>query len=417
MVVDYPGNSKVVRWGDKLPLVLILCWAVSAPVSIAVSQVFIGLSFAAVVFRYVVRLIFKAPVDDFHPFKNATVWLLIAIGVWVVTQIPSVLTSPDPGRSWFGFGQSDWLMLLCLAILWSGANDRWIIGWMVGLGISSSCAGLHGVWQHFMGWDYVRDEALIGMGPFFRAEGFFDFYLTFAGVQLGVLGLMIRLAFWKGSTIPRWYWWMFAVLIGLSLWATYGRGAWVGAMVALCVVALGTGGWKRLLIWVAGAAVVVAVIFIVVPEAGGRIGSVFQVADSGRAALWRGAIQMFEDHPITGIGIGRFQEVFPSVFQGGGYVDSFCHAHSDPLNRLAETGIMGVLGMVMMWGVLGWMGWKVWRERHSGIMIIVGQAAAIGLLGLWVAGWSQCYITDAEVGAVWWFMVGLLGVSFRDSQA
>ena len=104
MVVDYPGDSVVVRWGDKLPLVFILCWAVSAPISIAVSQVFIGLSFAAVVFRYVARLATKTLADDFQPFNNTVVWLLVAIGIWVVTQIPSILTSLDSDRSWMGFG-------------------------------------------------------------------------------------------------------------------------------------------------------------------------------------------------------------------------------------------------------------------------------------------------------------------------
>ena len=108
-------------------------------------------------------------------------------------------------------------------------------------------------------------------------------------------------------------------------------------------------------------------------------------------------------------------EWFPEYFQGGAYVRSFCHAHSDPLNRMAETGMLGVLGMLWMWGVLLLMGIRLWRLKSNEPIIMVGRGAAIGLLALWVAGWSQCYYTDAEVGALWWFMVGLMGLVYIES--
>lgn len=392
-------------WIDTLPAVFVLCWTLAAPVSIAVSQVLIGLAFVAVL----VRLIYARFRTGFFIQDKL---LLVGIGVWLLSQIPSVLFSPNAAVSWRGLGESDWLILLCLTVVWSEPSERWLVWWLRGLGVSCSIAAIYAIWQHFQGWDFVRDEVLIGMGIFFRGEGFLGFYLTFAGVQLVVFGLLATVVAAKLSGKIKWYWVFFTVLVGLSLWVTYARGAWVGAVIGLLVMGFGTGGWKRGLIWFGTIIGVAVLIVLLVPEASGRIESLLQLGDSGRGALWRGALLMVGDQPLTGIGIGRFQEMFPSVFNGSVYVDSYCHAHSDPLNRLAETGVIGVMGMMITWGIIGWMGWKVWRFRSFNHYIIVGRGASIGLLMLWVAGWSQCYYTDAEVGAVWWFMVGLVGVGY-----
>jgi O-antigen ligase len=403
-----PATTSKPHWADVLPAICIFGWTLTAPVSITVSQVFIGMSFAAVIIRIPLRR--AAPV--LHPKM-----LLISIAGWLLLQIPSVLASPHPTSSWIGFGSSDWLIVLCLAVWWSDPSDRWLLVWCLGLGIASSCAALYALWQHFAGVDLVRAETLTSMGPFFRAQGFFDFYLTFAGVQLAVLMITGTLAMSSSTLKSKHIWILFAVPIALSLWATYGRGAWVGALVALIVAAFLTGGLRRGLWWVGTVACAALVVALVVPESAGRLATVFQLGESGRMALWRGAVRMFAHHPITGVGINQFQEVFPNVYYGQGYLDSFCHAHSDPLNRLAETGIVGIIGAIVLWIVLSWMGWNLWRSRTKDVGVTIGKAAAIGLLALWVAGWSQCYYTDAEVGAVWWFMVGLLALSYRKISA
>jgi O-antigen ligase len=404
-VADDRQRSLIHVWLDWLPAVFILCWTLAAPVSIAVSQVFIGLAFAAVL----VRLVFSRFRTGFFTQNKL---LLVGIGVWLLSQLPSVLFSPDTAVSWRGLGESDWLILLCLAVVWSEPSERWVLWWLRGLGLSCSIAAIYAIWQHFQGWDLVRDEVLIGMGIFFRGEGFLGFYLTFAGVQLVVFGMLVTVMVSKLFGKIKWYWVVFTVLVGLSLWVTYARGAWVGAVVGLLVLGFGTGGWRRGLIWFGTIVVVAVLVVLLVPEVSGRIESLLQLGDSGRGALWRGALLMVNDQPLTGIGIGRFQEMFPSVFNGSVYVDSYCHAHSDPLNRLAETGVIGVMGMMITWGILCWMGWRVWRFRTSSQLVMIGRGSSIGLLMLWVAGWSQCYYTDAEVGALWWFVVGLLGVGY-----
>ena len=415
-MLDSSLSSVSERWSAHFPCWCILGWAVSAPVSIAVSQVFIGLSFTAVLIRIVFQLLRKKSPENpiatiLLPDGKSTIIFLITIGIWLMSQIPSLLFSPEPAVSWQGFGSSEWLIILSLSVLWSGANDKWIIRWILGLGVVSSVVAVYALWQHFNGWNYVTGQSLTPMGLFYRAEGFFSSCMTLAGFQLAIFSVVGTIAISKLSPKPRWMWGLIPVLVGLSLVTTYTRGAWVAAIIVLVILLVRMKGWKQCWLWLAATVLIVIGVIFLMPETLGRLESAFQINGSGRLSLWQGAVEMWRSHPWTGIGIGRFQEVFPTIYSGSGFVDSYCHAHSDPLNRLAETGIMGILGAVVLWGVIAWMGWRLWRVGNPSVRTVLGQAGAIGLLALWIAGWSQCYYTDAEVGAMWWFMVGLMGIA------
>jgi len=77
-----------------------------------------------------------------------------------------------------------------------------------------------------------------------------------------------------------------------------------------------------------------------------RIGD---VSRSRRASMFRGAEQIFLDHPVKGIGLGTIVTVFPRYDAGydGLVVD---HVHNDYIEALAETGILGGLcGVAFLW--------------------------------------------------------------------
>ncbi|HYL68928.1 MAG TPA: O-antigen ligase family protein [Candidatus Limnocylindria bacterium] len=61
-----------------------------------------------------------------------------------------------------------------------------------------------------------------------------------------------------------------------------------------------------------------------------------------RATMFRGALHVFLDHPITGAGLGTLVTVYPRYETGydGRVVD---HAHNDYIELLAETGVLGGL--------------------------------------------------------------------------
>ncbi len=62
-----------------------------------------------------------------------------------------------------------------------------------------------------------------------------------------------------------------------------------------------------------------------------------------RYRLWAAGIQMWQDHPITGVGIGMYPYELP--FYGSGIPQHYLHlvAHSTYIQLLSETGIVGLL--------------------------------------------------------------------------
>jgi len=66
-----------------------------------------------------------------------------------------------------------------------------------------------------------------------------------------------------------------------------------------------------------------------------------------RRVIWNGAAEMFMERPVTGWGTGSFQREFPSFrdpdFQRYGVSTNTVHAHSEPLEILAENGLAGFL--------------------------------------------------------------------------
>lgn len=71
-----------------------------------------------------------------------------------------------------------------------------------------------------------------------------------------------------------------------------------------------------------------------------------------RLAVWRESLRLFRSHPVTGTGLGTYDEVAYSVdgstaepnFRGNGW-----HAHNTYLHVMVEAGIIGLLAWCYFW--------------------------------------------------------------------
>lgn len=73
------------------------------------------------------------------------------------------------------------------------------------------------------------------------------------------------------------------------------------------------------------------------------------VPGARRISMFRGAADIFLDHPIKGCGLGTLVDVYPryETAYDGKLVD---HVHNDYIEALAETGLLGGLcGIVFLW--------------------------------------------------------------------
>jgi O-antigen ligase/tetratricopeptide (TPR) repeat protein len=121
--------------------------------------------------------------------------------------------------------------------------------------------------------------------------------------------------------------------------------------------------------------------FVIISVTRERAGN---TSDEGRLDMWRSAVAILGDHPITGVGPGIFGRAFrtyrdPTIVQ-----DKLASAHNAYLNTAAETGLIGIA--VSIWlGVAFMLAWyRNWKQTPSRGRKIRLEAALGALIGLGV---------------------------------
>jgi len=69
-------------------------------------------------------------------------------------------------------------------------------------------------------------------------------------------------------------------------------------------------------------------------------------SEGSRPDLWRGAVLLWRDSPWLGTGLGTYGDVSPAT-QSPAVPGRVEHAHSEPLELLAETGLLGVAAALL----------------------------------------------------------------------
>lgn len=159
---------------------------------------------------------------------------------------------------------------------------------------------------------------------------------------------------------------MFTCLLVGALLLTGARTAWLAATVGCALVTIGKrpAGARVFLLAACLAAVSTACVFAAPQFTVERIASTFSPGDAGanlRKWFWLGAWHVFEENPVAGIGLGRFQYWGASylgnvLWEPGGeriahnilHVE---HPHNEYLAILAEFGAAGV-AIVLVLAVL-----------------------------------------------------------------
>jgi len=196
------------------------------------------------------------------------------------------------------------------------------------------------------------DGRLIGIGVMANAN------LAAAGMGAALIWLWPwRFDHW-GWNVARW---MAVAILALFVLLTFTRSAWAALFVALVVMALCDGGRRA---WIYACMIClmgllgVALGFNVLMERGLSL----------RPQIFAGALHLFEQHPLRGLGQGTSF----SIAAGNEVLD---HAHNMFAQLAIELGLPALLLWAGIWLALGW---RAWRHRHDGLGLLV--------LGLWVFG-------------------------------
>jgi O-antigen ligase len=95
---------------------------------------------------------------------------------------------------------------------------------------------------------------------------------------------------------------------------------------------------------------------------------------SGRVAVWRDTLRMATAFPAVGAGFGSFAAIYPS-FRSPDVRRFYDHAHNDPLQVLAEGGILGAAFLALVVGPI--LACAVRAIARGGRPLAAGIAAAL----------------------------------------
>ncbi|MCK4560820.1 MAG: O-antigen ligase family protein [Calditrichia bacterium] len=380
-------------------------FAFFAPLSIAASQIFIGIALLGWLLKMFQERSFvwkRTPLD-------------IPILIYVITQIIAVLLSRDIATGLGAWINTDWFILFyyaCINLIDSEEDFSWI---PIILAISGSISAIYGIVQHFVGIDFVRDLTLTSRGDFFRAAGFFSLSLTYGGIQLGLFLFLFPFTFLQELKINKSVFRIILLLLFASIIASYARSAWLGlGMITLILPILLR---KKIVYYLWGALLLLFIlVYFIHPDLLFRYGifSMFDTSESApynnlvRIKLWQSTWAMIQDNWLFGIGYSDYTQIFSSYkipFDYGGLNDP----HNDFLKVMALSGLIGGLAYIVVW-------FRFLKEQCSKILTGISQisfwqagvlGSTLAVISFLTAGLAQEYYHDAEVAELWWFIVAL----------
>lgn len=112
-----------------------------------------------------------------------------------------------------------------------------------------------------------------------------------------------------------------------------------------------------------------------------RATTIISASGSGRAQFWEAALEAFGEEPVRGIGAGGFGDYWN---ENGELSTPAENAHSEPLEVLAELGLLGFIPFAALIAVI--LGCAVSRARAADPE--EGAAAALGLLAAGMLGFA-----------------------------
>ncbi|MBI4320992.1 MAG: O-antigen ligase family protein [Chloroflexi bacterium] len=268
---------------------------------------------------------------------------------------------------------ADWMRAASLLIiftlvyhLFQTKEDIVQVLWAIGL--SSVLPVVMGSFQFASGGG-VSVEGFDRVYGTFVVPPIYAFYLVLLGPLLGVI-LANTHQGWARAALAAWL-----VFVAVNLFATYTRGAWIGAGLAL--LAMGALRFRKLLLVLPVAAII---ILVAVPQVADRFADLgyekgevsYKEANTlaWRTKYWREKVLGLEGaNLLVGAGLGTIRKA------------NEMDAHNDYLRLFVETGAIGLLSYLVVLATLVNAAWRAWRNAADSL----SRDIAVAFLAVYVA--------------------------------
>lgn len=320
---------------DRL-LYLLLVLAVLSVTRIALAQICLSLMTIVWLGLFISR-------HDAHRFRRLP--LMLPLIFFVLSSLLSGLLSLDPGHSVGSLGgMANLLVLLLFYNIIEGEAD--VLPLVLVMVLMGGMVALAGLGQYV-----ILDVG----GLRHRITGPMSHYMTYSGILMLIDVMIIALLASApggaaGRRRRRWWVWASLVLVTMALVGTYSRHAWLGLLAGIAVIAAGLRSWKLITVPLS----LVAVLALTQGSLAQRIQDIFDtdtnVSNIDRLNQLKSGARMIADHPLTGVGPGMVEVLYPAYRTTRAVKENTSHLHNTPVQIFAETGVLGLA--FWLWFVL-----------------------------------------------------------------
>ena len=305
-----------------------------------------------------------------------------------------------------------WVVLTYFVVFWWLRDRRQTIRFVYAFVGAGAVAAAYGLLQHATGVDWYR--AALGRpllvrpreagGAGYAIVGFFRNYLTFAHTMLFPLACATALAI-GGSLAALGA----AALLVLAILFSTARGVWLATVAVVAVLAL-IARRRPAALAAAGLAAAALLAFAVSRDLRDEAAQMFGLGgpNAGRVAIYQANLDIIHDHPVLGLGFGRYQRAALPYYTTHPLADRRSHAHSDYLQIAAEAGLTGLAAFALVFADALRRGWTAIAGAPDAAARAAAAGAWAGLVGFLVGGITQYNFGDNEVAIAMWTALAAL---------
>jgi hypothetical protein len=253
-------------------------------------------------------------------------------------------------------------------------------------------------------------------GRSFRITGFYSHYETYAEVLqlIAALAVGMFIAYPKKRSLPALFLAASILLITATLIMTSTRAALAGLSIAVVVMAFASFSKRIFALAVLAILLLAPLAYVAIKQTRGN--NIFNPQEDStqyRLEVWREAMSLIKDHPLTGIGKGsegsnRLREKY-ELYNGGKLAPG--HFHSTPIQIATWWGLPALgfyMALMAIFFLKMWKSSQLLRARKDWQAwgIVLGGLGA--LVAFNVSSLGHFNFGDGEVVMMFWLLTGLV---------
>jgi putative inorganic carbon (HCO3(-)) transporter len=125
-----------------------------------------------------------------------------------------------------------------------------------------------------------------------------------------------------------------------------------------------------------------------------------------RLPIWKHSIQMVEDFPLFGVGIGSFNLAFPKYSSGYQWEKTSFSPHNWFLQIATELGLIGLYAFLWILGTIFIKGLHIIRGKQNFVKLGIW----FGIMGFVLTFFGDNHLWNIEMQLMFWLLIGLLFV-------